>query len=47
MGVNPKNGGALPNNHGVFLLEMISTWGGDLGVPSLKETAKHDYTPEE
>ena len=28
----------FPNNHGVFLLKMISTWGGDRGVPPFKET---------
>ena len=42
MGVNPKMVG-FPNNHGVFLLKMISTWGGDWGVPPFKETPI--YTP--
>ena len=39
MGVNPKMVG-FPNNHGVFLLKMISTWGGDWGYHHLR---KHPY----
>ena len=32
----------FPNNHGVFLLKMISTWGGDWG--QTHHLRKHPYT---
>ena len=31
----------FPNNHGVFLLKMISTWGCEMGVPYHHHLRKH------
>jgi len=42
MGVNPKMVGKPQQTHGVFLLEMIMTW-GVWGVPLFKETPISSY----